>query len=328
MEKNDLLSCSQDCVVTQQWVTSMSSSCQTTVSSHSSACNQNLAENNVPLSFPQSKSYRFPCPPVSKGSIKKPAETRSVNSSPRSYRLMPASVESSDRTSFVEKSSHPNHTPMKVMLEVAELWKLSKRSELECNFTLAKSKLLLDADHYIKEATKRSPICHPTILPSHVRKKQHKGRKWDNSEHSANTASGRRLFAFVKTFIGTKDLDDSDPIGAAETLKEELDSGVVLTMNFLKEMRVHSAKASWMTIDKTKPGNFSLAPLVKRLSVSGRSEEEDYDEKEVAHNRNCEKQQTSTKRPNSSSNIDCDEAPVNKKALSNSALQDRRIHPG
>lgn len=47
-----------------------------------------------------------PCLPVSKGSIKKMAQTRFVNSSPQSYRLMPASIESSDMTSFVEKSPH------------------------------------------------------------------------------------------------------------------------------------------------------------------------------------------------------------------------------
>lgn len=323
MEGNDSPSCGQDRVVSHQNVTPTTTSCQISGSHHK------LTNSIAPLAFPQSRNYHFPCLPVSKGSIKKPAETRFVNSSPRSYRLMPASVESSDTTSFVEKSSYPNHTPMKVMLDVAELWKLSKRSELECNFTLAESKLLLDTDHYIKEATRRSPICHPTILPNHVHKKQHNGRKWNNSEHSAaNTASGRRLFAFVKIFFGTKELDDRDPIDAAETLKQELDSGVILTMNFLKKMQVHSANANWMTIDKTTPGNFSLAPLVKRLSVSGHGEEEDSDKKNVENNRNCEKQQTSTKRPNSSHEIDWDEAPVNKRALCNSALQQRSIYPG
>lgn len=331
MERNEfpVSSCSRESACSQQWIvtsTSMRNSCQI---SGSNVCNKNSLGNVIPLTFPQSKSYHLPCLPVSKGSIKKPAETRFVNSSPRSYRLMPASVESSDTTSFVEKSSHPKHTPMKVMLEVAELWQLSKRSELECNFTLAKSnELLLDTDHYIEEATKRSPICHPIILPNHVRKKQRKGRKQDDSEHSTNTASGRRLFAFVKIFFGTKDLDSHDPIGAAETLKQQLDSGVILTMNFLKEMQVHSAKADWMTIDKAKSDNFSLAPLVKRLSVSGHSEEEEMEKQTVEHNGNCEKPQTSTKRPNSSPDMDYDEAPVNKRALSNSALLERSIHPG
>lgn len=103
--------------------------------------------------------------PVSTGDIKKTAQTRFVNSSPKSYRLMPASVESSeaDRTSFVEKSSHKFLLPVSYFLEVAKLWALSNRSELECQFTQAKTEGQLKPTSSKKEQSDSDdcrPICH------------------------------------------------------------------------------------------------------------------------------------------------------------------------
>nr|CAB3262906.1 uncharacterized protein LOC100184970 [Phallusia mammillata] len=103
--------------------------------------------------------------PVSKGDIKKTAQTRFVNSSPKSYRLMPASVESSeaDKTSFVEKSSHKFLLPVSYFLEVAKLWALSNRSELECQFTQAKTDSQFEPTSSTKDdpnEESRRPICH------------------------------------------------------------------------------------------------------------------------------------------------------------------------
>lgn len=81
----------------------------------------------------------LPWLPVSKGDIKKTAQTRFVNSSPKSYRLMPSSIESSqfDRTSFVEKASHKFLLPVNYFLDIAKLWAISNRSELECRYVRA-----------------------------------------------------------------------------------------------------------------------------------------------------------------------------------------------
>ena len=106
--------------------------------------------------------------PVSKGDIQKLADTRFVNSSPNSYRLMPASVESSesDKTSFVEKSSHKFLLPVSYFIEVAKLWALSNRSELECTFTLAKTDDVDSGSNLtsLSENSKRRPICHAQEL--------------------------------------------------------------------------------------------------------------------------------------------------------------------
>lgn len=268
------------------------------------------------VTFLQSNGNQSPCLPVSKGSIKKPAETRFVNSSPRSYRLMPASVESSDMTSFVEKSSHPNQTPMKVMLEVAELWKLSKRSELECNFTLAKSKLLFDTDYYIEEASRRSPICHPAIIPCPVIKRV-KRQKWNVVDDIKFSRTRRERSASVKTIFK---LQDRFPLGAAGIIRRQVDEGDTLMKNFFDKMRDTDND----TID-SNPGNISLAPLVKRLSVSGLCDNE-AGFKENCSNPGTEKSQTS-KRPMSVT-ADHEEAPVNKRALCNNNMQQLSVHPG
>ena len=126
--------------------------------------NFDTKSSNVPT-FSSDVTYSWL--PASKGDIKKLAQTRFVNSSPNSYRLMPASVESSelDKTSFVEKSSHKFVLPVSYFLEVAKLWELSNRSELECQFTLAKTD---DEDQTsisaLAENSKKRPICHEKEL--------------------------------------------------------------------------------------------------------------------------------------------------------------------
>ena len=124
--------------------------------------------------FSLTSAVYSPWLPISKGNIKKLAQTRFVNSSPNSYRLMPASAEASesDRTSFVEKSSHKFSLPVSYFLEVAKLWALSNQSELECTFTQAKTDDLnaISALKALADNEKKRPICHskassnPTIL--------------------------------------------------------------------------------------------------------------------------------------------------------------------
>lgn len=106
--------------------------------------------------------------PASKGDIKKYPKTLFANSSPISYKAMPASVESSDtdKTSFVEKSFiHKIVFPVSYYLEVAKFWALSNRSELECRFTVAQSseqpKKLSDLQKQFGES--RRPISHARL---------------------------------------------------------------------------------------------------------------------------------------------------------------------
>ena len=75
---------------------------------------------------------------VSHGSIKRPPKTIFSNSSPMSYKTLPAFSESVnfDKTSFVEKS-FITKPPANYHLEVATLFALSNKSELECTYTNA-----------------------------------------------------------------------------------------------------------------------------------------------------------------------------------------------
>ena len=136
---------------------------QNLVSTSNAAINSlNSTSSNAPSVI--CSDVDFSWLPAAKGDIKKLAQTRFVNSSPNSYRLMPASVESSesDKTSFVEKSSHKFLLPVSYFLEVAKLWAISNRSELECQFTLAKTDNTTQkyAEAALTENCKRRPICH------------------------------------------------------------------------------------------------------------------------------------------------------------------------
>lgn len=291
------------------------------------------------ISFPQSVNSHSPCLPVSKGYIKKTAQTRFVNSSPRSYRLMPASVESSDRTSFVEKSSHSNCTPMKFMLEVAELWEVSKRSELECNFTLAKSKANFGSDRYIEEAMTRSPICHSEILPTKIHKrKKRRHRNADVTESFARVGMGRKLMATVKSFFGIQELKDQFPHGIAGIINQEFcgQAGDLWLLNFVEGAQESSNQSDNSDdADGACVPNCNLTPLVKRLSVSG-FDENDSQEKTVSsislkhkiESGASGKAQTPIKRPNSSPITGCDEEPVQKRAFCNNSFKDKPFKPG
>ena len=154
-----------------------------------------------------SHHVHHPWLPISKGNIKKFAQTRFVNSSPNSYRLMPASVETSnrDKTSFVEKSSHKSFTPVSYFLEVAKLWALSNRSELECTFTLANTEDLktTSAIELVSKNDRRRPICHV---------KQNSQSDIKSSELIDISAAEKELLQSVNRFLTTCDKKDKSSI--------------------------------------------------------------------------------------------------------------------
>ena len=97
--------------------------------------------HQVHTSKPFSFSEVISTPPlcaVSHGSIKRPPKTNFSNSSPMSYKTSPAYTEfvNYDKTSFVEKS-FITKPPANYHIEVATLFGLSNKSELECKFTNA-----------------------------------------------------------------------------------------------------------------------------------------------------------------------------------------------
>ncbi|XP_076812289.1 uncharacterized protein LOC143459161 isoform X1 [Clavelina lepadiformis] len=163
-----------------------------------------------------------PWNPVSKGDIKKLAQTRFVNSSPKSYRLMPASVESSnaDKTSFVEKASHKYLLPVSYFLEVANLWALSNRSELECRFTFANTE---DDQNSIMSAQnvlvvdKRRPICHTQAIPAKTES--------ERDILKNNAVAENELLQSVNRFLETCQKKDKSSIGKSTELSEA-DNGV------------------------------------------------------------------------------------------------------
>lgn len=154
-----------------------------------------------------SQITHHPWLPISKGNIKKFAQTRFVNSSPKSYRLMPASVETSDldKTSFIEKSSHKSLMPVNYFLEVAKLWALSNRSELECTFTLANTESLIDtsAVKLVSENDRKRPICHTK-------------QNFQNSAKCANavdiSGAEKELLQSVNRFLTSCDKKDKSSV--------------------------------------------------------------------------------------------------------------------
>lgn len=229
--------------------------------------------------FPDSSSTCPPCLPVSKGSIKKMAQTRFVNSSPRSYRLMPASVESSDMTSFVEKSSH-SHVFPRFFLDVAELWKISKRSELECNFTLAKSEKIVNSNDCIYEAKHKSPICHSSVEQhclQNSQKRKFGEDRVDFREEISSATLGRHLQADFKRFFDSQELRESHPMGIAGFMKPKIRNAKLFYRHSAHiPMNRHALFSNLKKQrDAEMQSQYSLTPLVKRLSVSGLDETEE-----------------------------------------------------
>uniref|UniRef100_F6SGY0 Uncharacterized protein n=1 Tax=Ciona intestinalis TaxID=7719 RepID=F6SGY0_CIOIN len=178
-------------------------------SNGSSTCVEtNTTNGNTSLpTFPAPYS-NVPFLPVSKGNIKKLAQTRFVNSSPKSYRLMPASVESSesDRTSFVEKTSHKFFLPVTYFLEIAKLWEVSNRSELECHFTIANNKeefkttgSVLHDEHTSQH--KQRPICHARPIPAKLWGSHKTTLKRQRNENSVEAE--KDLLRSVNRFLGS-----------------------------------------------------------------------------------------------------------------------------
>ena len=104
---------------------------------------------------------------ASNGDIIKSALTLFSNSSQISYRAMPASVESCvlDKTSFVEKYFiHKIVFPVSYYIEVAKLWALSNRSELECRYTQANSGSREPQElAVVQKRLYKRPISHPVF---------------------------------------------------------------------------------------------------------------------------------------------------------------------
>ena len=95
------------------------------------------AHTSKPFSFSEVISTPPLCA-VSHGSIKRPPKTNFSNSSPMSYKTSPAFSKfvNFDKTSFVEKS-FITKPPANYHIEVATLFALSNKSELECKYTNA-----------------------------------------------------------------------------------------------------------------------------------------------------------------------------------------------
>jgi len=183
MSKN-VLSCENVCLRSTSFVPPTNEA-SSTLGQHSIKFNKYSAVSE-PLLFPFTEC-NLPWLPVSKGSIKKTAQTRFVNSSPQSYKLMPASAESSesDRTSFVEKSSHKFVLPVSYFLEIAKLWAISNRSELECQFTIAKTdqspEPIASAQAQALYKDSQRPICHEKAIAPDSAK-----CPWSNNENPSS----------------------------------------------------------------------------------------------------------------------------------------------
>nr|XP_039260626.1 uncharacterized protein LOC120336909 [Styela clava] len=284
--------------------------------------------------FPDNGNTCPPCLPVSKGCIKKTAQTRFVNSSPRSYRLMPASVESSDMTSFVEKSSH-SHVFPRFFLDVAELWELSKRSELECNFTLARSEKISGSNECINEAKHKSPICHSSIKPC-LRKSRKiqclEEDKVDFTEEISTATLGRSLVADCKKFFESQELKESHPMGIAGFMKpNSKNTKEYYRHNAYIPMNRHKLFCNMKSQNDSEiQSQYALTPLVKRLSVSGLEDKEKNNSRDgLLHTRRrsfcnssagdssqspTKRAQSSGKRPSSSPKVEHNDEPLQKKA--------------
>lgn len=142
---------------------------------------------------------------------------------------MPASAESSDMTSFVEKSPYRHVLPANFMLQVAELWMLSKHHELECVFTFANSTKDSWTESAVDETKHRSPICHPSIVPAYVHWRDSTANRDSSNESvsssddgefklpSSNIRLDKDLLKHVEKFLKSHTLREpqSVPVGIA-----------------------------------------------------------------------------------------------------------------